>query len=114
MKVSRDNLYTGRLVMAKYGRCTGNSHTAPSPLADRGAWRILAQFLETEISYSEMEEKLSSYLGDRYSADDWKDAKATLFSGEDDLAACLRNLELLRKKYIPRRPRPVVSESFTF
>ncbi|KAG1717905.1 hypothetical protein EDB19DRAFT_1921686 [Suillus lakei] len=80
----------------------GNSHPAPSPLADRGAWRILAQFLETEMSYGEMEEKLSSYLGDRYLADDWKDAKATLFSGEDDLGACLSNLEILRKKYIPR------------
>ncbi|KAG1793341.1 uncharacterized protein HD556DRAFT_1443775 [Suillus plorans] len=58
------------------------------------------------MSYSEMEEKLSSYLGDQYSADDWKDAKTTLFSGEDDVRACLRNLELLRKRYIPRRPRP--------
>ena len=57
-----------------------------------------------------MEEKLSSYLGDRYLADDWKDAKATLFSGEDDLGACLSNLEILRKKYIPRP----VSKSFTF
>jgi hypothetical protein len=54
------------------------------------------------MSFSEMEEKLSSYLGDRYSADDWKDAKSTLFSGEDDLGVCSRNLELLRKSYIPR------------
>ncbi|KAG2091351.1 uncharacterized protein F5147DRAFT_657956 [Suillus discolor] len=58
------------------------------------------------MSYSEMEEKLSSYLGDQYSADDWKDAKTMLFSGEHNVGACLRNLELLRKKYIPRRPRP--------
>ncbi|KAG2752552.1 hypothetical protein P692DRAFT_20726119 [Suillus brevipes Sb2] len=95
------------------GNSSLNSHTAPSPLVDRGAWRILAQFLETEMSFSEMEEKLSSYLGDRYSADDWKDAKSTLFSGEDDLGVCSRNLELLRKSYIPRRPRPVVSKFFT-
>ncbi|KAG2741035.1 hypothetical protein P692DRAFT_20751664, partial [Suillus brevipes Sb2] len=82
----------------------------PSPLADRGAWRILAQFLKTEMNYGEMEEKLCSYLGDRYLADDWKDAKATLFSGEDDIGACLKNLEILRKRYIPRP----VSKSFTF
>ncbi|KAG1896777.1 uncharacterized protein F5891DRAFT_983199 [Suillus fuscotomentosus] len=84
----------------------GNSHPVPSPLADQGAWHILAQFLETEMSYSEMEEKLSLYLGDRYSVDDWNDAKITLFSGEDDIGACLRNLEILRKRYIPRQPRP--------
>ncbi|KAG2737495.1 hypothetical protein P692DRAFT_201874824 [Suillus brevipes Sb2] len=85
----------------------GNSHPASLPLADRNAWRILAQFLETEMSFGEMEEKLSLYLGDRYSADDWKDAKTMLFSGEDDLGACLRNLETLRKRHtVPRRPRP--------
>jgi hypothetical protein len=82
-----------------------------SPLADRGAWRILAQFLKTEMSYGEMEEKLSLYLGNQYSADDWKDTKTTLFSGENDIGMCLRNLEILRKKYIPHRPRPV-SNSF--
>ncbi|KAG1891580.1 uncharacterized protein F5891DRAFT_986769 [Suillus fuscotomentosus] len=84
----------------------GTSNVAPSPLANRGAWRILAQFLKTEMSYSEMEEKLSLYLGDQYSADDWKDAKTTLFSGEDNVGTCLRNLELLRQRYMPRRPRP--------
>ncbi|KAG1872153.1 hypothetical protein F4604DRAFT_1925747 [Suillus subluteus] len=63
----------------------GDSHLVPSPLADRGAWRILVQFLKTEMSYGEMDEKLSSYLGNRYSADDWKDTKTTLFSGENDI-----------------------------
>lgn len=97
-------------VITKPERCTGIRDVAPSPLADRGAWRILAQFLESEMNYGEMEEKLCSYLGDRYLADDWKDAKATLFSGDDDIGACLKNLEILRKRYIPRP----VSKSFTF
>lgn len=96
------------VVVAKYEYHTGNSHPASLPLADRNAWRILAQFLETEMSFGEMEEKLSLYLGDRYSADDWKDAKTMLFSGKDDLGACLRNLETLRKRHtVPHRPRPV-------
>jgi len=84
-----------------------------SPLADRGVWRILAQFLKTEMSYGEMEEKLSSYLSNWYSVDDWKDAKTMLFSSENDIGMYLRNLEILRKKYIPHRPRPV-RNSFIF
>ncbi|KAG2046380.1 hypothetical protein BDR06DRAFT_1014772 [Suillus hirtellus] len=58
------------------------------------------------MSYSEMEEKLSSYLGDQYSADDWKDAKTTLFSGKDNVGTCLRHPKLLRQRYMPCRPHP--------
>jgi hypothetical protein len=48
--------------------------TSSSPLADEGAWRILEQFLSTDMTYPDMEEAFSSYLRDRYCSEDWKDA----------------------------------------
>ncbi|KAG0691716.1 hypothetical protein DFH29DRAFT_883868 [Suillus ampliporus] len=63
--------------MSKHARSAndGNGRTAPSPLADQGAWCILEQFLTTDMTYPQMDEAFSSYLGDRYVADDWKDAR---------------------------------------
>jgi hypothetical protein len=49
--------------------------TGKSPLEDEGAWRILFQYLTTEMTYPQMEEEFISYLGNRYCANDWKDAR---------------------------------------
>ncbi|KAG1823064.1 hypothetical protein EV424DRAFT_1346538 [Suillus variegatus] len=71
-----------------------------APLADKRAWAILEQFLTSDMTYAQMEEALSSYLGNRYSADDWKESRDALFSadGDDDLA--LTNLRAVKAKYI--------------
>ncbi|KAG1899231.1 uncharacterized protein F5891DRAFT_1190035 [Suillus fuscotomentosus] len=85
------------------------SRVAPSPLEDEGAWRILFQYLTTQMTYPQMEEEFSSYLGDRYCADDWKDARAALFSADDlnDDATPLANLRALYAKHVvPRSSSP--------
>ncbi|KAG2094639.1 uncharacterized protein F5147DRAFT_657116 [Suillus discolor] len=46
------------------------------------------------------EEAFVSYLGDRYSAEDWKDALAALFSGDGDDIIALANLHALKAIYI--------------
>jgi hypothetical protein len=48
-----------------------------------------------------MEEAFSSYLGDRYIADDWKDARDALFSGDGDDSIALANLHALKARHIP-------------
>ncbi|KAG2052981.1 hypothetical protein BDR06DRAFT_972662 [Suillus hirtellus] len=53
-----------------------------SPLSDKGSWCILEQFLTTEMTYPQMEEALLSHLSPQYSADDWKDTRDALFSGD--------------------------------
>ncbi|KAG1759388.1 hypothetical protein EDD22DRAFT_849256 [Suillus occidentalis] len=75
-----------------------------SPLEDEGAWRILFQYLTTEMTYPQMEEEFISYLGDRYCADDWKDARDALFSADDlnDDATPLMNLQALYAKHVPQ------------
>jgi hypothetical protein len=72
----------------------------PSPLADEGAWRIMEQFLISDMSYPQMEDAFSSYLGSRYSADDWKDARDALFSGDGDDSIALANLKVLKARHI--------------
>jgi hypothetical protein len=74
--------------------------TSPSSLADEGAWHILEQFLSTDMTYADMEEALLSYLGDRYRADDWKDARAALFSGDGDDSIALTNLLTLKATHV--------------
>jgi hypothetical protein len=69
---------------------------APSPLADHGAWRILEQYLTTDVTYPQMEAAFASYLGNRYDADDWKEACDALFSGDDD------NCLALKARHIPQ------------
>ncbi|KAG2742215.1 hypothetical protein P692DRAFT_20879773, partial [Suillus brevipes Sb2] len=78
-----------------------NCRTAPSPLADQGAWSILEQFLTTDMTYPQMEESFSSYLGDRYVADGWKDARDALFSGDGDDSIALANLCALKARHMP-------------
>ncbi|KAG1845074.1 hypothetical protein C8R48DRAFT_780081 [Suillus tomentosus] len=75
-----------------------------SPLEDEGAWRILFQYLTTEMTYPQMEEEFISYLGDRYCANDWKDARDALFSADDlnDNATPLANLQALYAKHVPQ------------
>ncbi|KAG2097503.1 uncharacterized protein F5147DRAFT_777951 [Suillus discolor] len=75
-----------------------------SPLEDEGAWCILFQYLTTEMTYPQMEEDFISYLGDRYCADDWKDARDALFSADDlnDNATPLANLQVLYMKHVPQ------------
>ncbi|KAG2737355.1 hypothetical protein P692DRAFT_20883658 [Suillus brevipes Sb2] len=80
---------------------TGNCRTAPSPLADQGTWSILEQFLTTDMTYPQMEESFSSYLGDRYVADDWKDARDVLFSGDGNDSISLANLCALKARHMP-------------
>ncbi|KAG1738150.1 uncharacterized protein EDB91DRAFT_1082901 [Suillus paluster] len=73
-----------------------------SPLEDEGAWHILFQYLTTEMTYPQMEEKFISYLGDRYCVNDWKDAQDTLFSADDlnDNVTPLVNLQALYAKHV--------------
>ncbi|KAG1895209.1 uncharacterized protein F5891DRAFT_984416 [Suillus fuscotomentosus] len=78
-----------------------NCRAAPSPLADEGAWRILEQFLTTDMTYPQMENAFSAYLGGRYIADDWKDARDALFSGDGNDSIALANLYALKAKHIP-------------
>lgn len=54
----------------------------------------------TDATYPQTEEAFVSYLGDRYSAEDWKDALATLFSGDGDDMIALANLCALKAVYI--------------
>ncbi|KAG1825226.1 hypothetical protein DFJ58DRAFT_849591 [Suillus subalutaceus] len=71
-----------------------------TPLADKHAWAILEQFLTTDMTYPQMEEALLSYLSDRYSADDWKESRDALFSGDDDDKLALANLRAVKAKHI--------------
>lgn len=81
-------------------RITGTR--APSPLADHGTWRILEQYLTTEMTYPQMEAAFASYLGNRYNADDWKEARDVLFSGDDDNCLALANLLALKARHVPQ------------
>ncbi|KAG1822070.1 uncharacterized protein BJ212DRAFT_1477899 [Suillus subaureus] len=74
----------------------------PSLLADRGAWHILEQYLTTEMTYPQMEAAFASYLGNRYNADDWKEACDALFSGNDDNSLTLANLLALKARHVPQ------------
>ncbi|KAG0698589.1 hypothetical protein DFH29DRAFT_1002676 [Suillus ampliporus] len=85
----------------KHIRCEEeDSWVTSSPLVDEGAWRILEQFLTTDMTFPEMEDAFSSYLGDQYSADDWKDARDVLFSGDGDDSVALANLHVLKARHI--------------
>jgi hypothetical protein len=97
--VSRDQISSLLLLMSLC--LAGNCRTAPSPLADQGAWSILEQFLTTDMTYPQMEESFSSYLGDRYVADGWKDARDALFSGDGDDSIALANLCALKARHMP-------------
>lgn len=79
-----------------------NTGSQKAPLADERAWKFLEQFLTTDMTYSQMEEALLSYLGDRYSADDWKEARDALFSGDGNDSIALGNLRAVKAKHLPQ------------
>jgi hypothetical protein len=78
----------------------------PAPLADAGAWEILEKYLTTDMTYPQLEEAFSAYLGDRYIFDDWKDARDALFSGDGDNSIALANLRTLKTSHIPLPSSP--------
>ncbi|KAG1858604.1 hypothetical protein C8R48DRAFT_674190 [Suillus tomentosus] len=67
-------------------RTSGNHLASASsdPLKDVAAWRILKEFLDTDMSFGEMQVRLVAHLGSRYREEDWAEAKNLLFSGETD------------------------------
>ncbi|KAG1875896.1 hypothetical protein C8R48DRAFT_768751 [Suillus tomentosus] len=99
--------------MSKHAACSDDEHApkhvqtddanypaAPSPLTDSGAWDILEQYLTTDMTYPQMEEAFSAYLGNQYIANDWKDARDALFSGDGCDSIALTNLRALRARHI--------------
>ncbi|KAG0697354.1 hypothetical protein DFH29DRAFT_878763 [Suillus ampliporus] len=82
--------------------------SVPSPLKDAATWSFLEQYLRSELSYGQAEEGLTSYLGDRYREDDWREAKLAVFSGDSDDDEAIHNLISLKRRYIPE---PSVSSS---
>ncbi|KAG1896425.1 uncharacterized protein F5891DRAFT_983434 [Suillus fuscotomentosus] len=54
------------------------------------------------MTYPQMEEALLSHLGPQYSADDWKDARDALFSGDGNDSIALANLLALKARYMPQ------------
>lgn len=97
MKVSSDMM----LFILSLTRVTG-SQTAQ--LADEHAWSILEEYLTTSMTYPQMEEALLSYLGLRYSEDEWKEARHALFSGNGNDDVALENLHVVKAKHIPQAP----------
>ncbi|KAG1809890.1 uncharacterized protein HD556DRAFT_1302308 [Suillus plorans] len=76
----------------------------PAPLADGGTWEILEKYLTMDMTYPQLEEAFSAYLGDRYIFDDWKDARDVLFSGDGDdgdNSITLANLRASKTSHIP-------------
>jgi hypothetical protein len=57
------------------------------------------------MSMGEMDADLESYLGSRFSAEDWEEPRRLLFSGDGDDAQSLANLNELKIKYVPE-PEP--------
>ncbi|KAG1818905.1 hypothetical protein EV424DRAFT_1347487 [Suillus variegatus] len=72
----------------------------PSALEDAEMWSFLERYLKSELSYGQAEEGLTSYLGDQYCEDDWREAKLTVFSGDDDDHEAINNLMALKRSYI--------------
>jgi hypothetical protein len=67
-------------------QASGNRQAIASsePLKDVAAWRILKEFLDTDMGFGQMQAKLEAHLGSRYREEDWAEAKTLLFSGETD------------------------------
>ncbi|KAG2746207.1 hypothetical protein P692DRAFT_20738667 [Suillus brevipes Sb2] len=96
---------------------TGNQ-TAPSALMDNHAWEFMVQFLTTAMTYPEMEDAFfanegvsTAYLGDRYSPDDWAEARDALWSGEGNDELSLENLLRVKDRYLPRVSVPTEDSS---
>ncbi|KAG1805826.1 uncharacterized protein BJ212DRAFT_1303891 [Suillus subaureus] len=58
----------------KHVRTDEGNQTVSPALQDPHVWKILKQYLLTNMTYPEMDNVLVSYLGDRYSAGDWEEA----------------------------------------
>ncbi|KAG1787811.1 uncharacterized protein HD556DRAFT_1448317 [Suillus plorans] len=84
-------------------RIEEGNQTSPA-LCDKYAWGVLRQFLTTDMTMPEMDDALTSYLGDRYFADDWVEPRRVLFSGEGDDAESLANLDRLMAMHVPPDP----------
>ncbi|KAG1856567.1 hypothetical protein C8R48DRAFT_775969 [Suillus tomentosus] len=80
------------------------NQAVPPALYDNGAWEILAKFLTTSMSLSEVDDVHIAYLGDRYLADEWAEPRRLLFSGDEDNAKSLENFTKLWKTHIPNPP----------
>ncbi|KAG1849803.1 hypothetical protein C8R48DRAFT_676914 [Suillus tomentosus] len=78
-----------------------SSLAVPPALYDNGAWEILAKFLTTSMSLSEVDGTHIAYLGDRYLADEWAEPRRLLFSGDEDNTKFLENFTKLWKTHIP-------------
>jgi hypothetical protein len=97
MTVSSNTISPYRFI---HERIIGNQTIPTTPLADKHASAILEQFLTTDMMYPQMEDALLSYLGDQYSADDWKESRDALFSGDGDDKLALANLRAVKAKHI--------------
>jgi hypothetical protein len=60
----------------------------------------MEDFLTTDMTYPKMEENFSSYLGDQYAEDEWKEAQDVLFSSDGDNNVTLENLHAVKAKHI--------------
>jgi hypothetical protein len=78
------------------------NQTALSALMDNRAWGFMEQFLTTAMTYPEMEDAFLAYLGDRYSPDEWAEARDALWSGEGNDEVSLENLLRVKDRYLPR------------
>ncbi|KAG1717282.1 uncharacterized protein EDB91DRAFT_1259934 [Suillus paluster] len=62
-------------------RASGNHRASVSdPLKDVTAWRILKEFLDTDMGFGQMQARLLAHLGSQYREEDWAEAKSLLFS----------------------------------
>ncbi|KAG1806366.1 uncharacterized protein HD556DRAFT_1436340 [Suillus plorans] len=80
------------------------NQAVPQALYDNGAWEILAKFLTTSMSLSEVDDAHIAYLGNRYLADEWAEPRRLLFSSDQDDAKSLENFTKLWKTHIPNPP----------
>jgi hypothetical protein len=70
-------------------------------LTDPYAWDILEYFYLTSstTSYEDTRGKIKDYLGDRFSADEWREATDAWFSGDEDDTVSLANFKIIRAKH---------------
>jgi hypothetical protein len=71
----------------------------------------MEQFLTTAMTYPDMENAFFAYLGNRYSPDDWAEARDALWSGEGNDELSLENLLRVKDRYLPRVSVPTEDSS---
>ncbi|KAG1734424.1 uncharacterized protein EDB91DRAFT_1084081 [Suillus paluster] len=72
----------------------------PTPLQDEAAWNIMEEYLTTNMTFPQMEAKLTSHLGVRYIEADWAEARNALFSADEDTASALDNLRAVKTRHM--------------